>query len=114
MDTHLGPHKFTHPMRDVGRHTDAIAMCYGALEDIDNFLVWIQKAAEARETEKPEQSLAFCKWMSNPAEFPVWGWRKTFCGGSDSRIRTMEVGENRDESIGGLVACVKLGMFDFV
>ncbi|KDR71841.1 hypothetical protein GALMADRAFT_213677 [Galerina marginata CBS 339.88] len=83
-----------HPLRDLGRHTDAIAMCYGALGDVENFGLWIGKAAVARgfllkDKEKEwkegvhgrdgkevlEERLAFMKWMANPLSFPVWGWR---------------------------------------
>jgi len=66
----------SHPWRDLGRHIDAIAMCYGALADVKNFKEWILRAADARELERPEQRLAFKKWISNPMAFPVWGRRK--------------------------------------
>ena len=122
LDTHPGPGRHRHPMRDVGRHTDAIAMCYGALEDMDNFLAWISKAADAREAARPEERLAFRKWMSNPMEFPVWGWRKTCCPGKLSEVvddhETAGSGSAQEmedfSSVGGLADCVKMGMFDCI
>ncbi|KAF8193689.1 hypothetical protein BJ912DRAFT_848234 [Pholiota molesta] len=74
------------PQRDIGRHLDHIAMCYGAMEDVDNFRKWIQKALEARENLTPEQKLAFKKWLSNPISFPVWGWRQNSSGHQYSGI----------------------------
>lgn len=78
----LGPGE--HPERDVGRYKDALAMCYGALEDTENFRIWIAKVRDGRMTKKPTQSLAFNKWLSNPSSFPVWGWRRAICGGGDA------------------------------
>ncbi|KAF8152563.1 hypothetical protein B0H34DRAFT_784605 [Crassisporium funariophilum] len=92
-----------HPERDIGRHLDLIAMCYGALEDADNFRKWVERAGEARLRCRPEQRLAFQKWLSNPISFPVWGWRRAFCGG----------GEEGDK-VAGLSACVSMGVFEFV
>jgi hypothetical protein len=66
----------SHPRRDLGRHVDAIAMCYGALADVKNFKEWVVRAADARELERPEQRLAFKKWVANPMAFPAWGCRK--------------------------------------
>jgi len=66
----------SHPWRDLGRHIDAIAMCYGALADVKNFKEWVVRAADARELERPEQRLAFKKWVANPMAFPAWGYRK--------------------------------------
>ena len=66
----------SHPWRDHGRHIDAIAMCYGALADVNNFKEWVVRAADARELERPEQRLAFKKWVANPMAFPAWGCRK--------------------------------------
>ncbi|KIM37400.1 hypothetical protein M413DRAFT_273919 [Hebeloma cylindrosporum] len=68
--------KTSHPWRDLGRHIDAITMSYGALGDVDNFKEWVVRAADARELERPEQRLAFKKWVSNPMAFPAWGCRK--------------------------------------
>ncbi|KAF8809293.1 SET domain-containing protein [Phlegmacium glaucopus] len=93
-----------HPARDKGRHLDAIAMCYGALEDVDNFRVWIGRASEARS--KPDQKLVFKKWLSNPTSFPVWGWRKAFC--------EKEGGGDDDDSDATLSACVSMGMFEHI
>lgn len=80
-----------HPLRDLGRHIDAIAMCYGALEDAENFRLWISKAANARgfklnppsrndpgQRTSPnsiDERLVFVMWIANPLSFPVWGWR---------------------------------------
>lgn len=66
----------SHPWRDLGRHVDAIAMCYGALADVKNFKEWVARAADARELERPEQRLVFKKWLANPMAFPAWGCRK--------------------------------------
>lgn len=66
----------SHPWRDLGRHVDVIAMCYGALADVKSFKEWIVRAADARELERPEQRLAFKKWVANPMAFPAWGCRK--------------------------------------
>ena len=74
-----------HLTRDIVHHLDAIAICYGALEDVDNFRLWMGHVSEARlgkesNTHKPEQQkLVFSKWISNPTLFPAWGWRKVFC-----------------------------------
>jgi len=85
------------PVRNVIRHMDAIATCYGALGDADNFLKWLQAAfterghdgleflqADMKEYEVvwEKQLLVFRKWMSNPGCLPVWGWRKTRWGGT--------------------------------
>ncbi|KAF9482876.1 SET domain-containing protein [Pholiota conissans] len=64
-----------HPQRDLGRHIDKIAMCYGAMEDIVNFRAWTQKALDTREYTGHDTKLVFKKWLSNPASFPCWGWR---------------------------------------
>ena len=85
------------------RHLDTIAMCYGALEDAVNFRIWMERVCEERLRKRREHQLVFKKWLSNPTTFPVWGWRRVFCG---------KVGEREghdDES--GLSACVKMGMF---
>ncbi|KAF9003065.1 hypothetical protein BDQ17DRAFT_515781 [Cyathus striatus] len=65
-----------HPDLDVGRHCDAIAMCYGALEDTDNFILWIKHVKEMHIVWQPDRAPVFKKWISNPSSFPVWGWRK--------------------------------------
>ena len=70
----------SHPWRDLGRHIDVIAMCYGALADVKNFKEWIVRAADARELERPEQRLAFKKWVANPMAFPAWGSRRKRMG----------------------------------
>lgn len=41
-----------------------------------NFKEWVVRAADARELERPEQRLAFKKWIGNPMAFPAWGCRK--------------------------------------
>ncbi|CAA7263838.1 unnamed protein product [Cyclocybe aegerita] len=120
LDTHpgSGPGHRGHPHRDVARHIDAIAMCYGALEDADNFLIWIKRAAAAREMGDPEQKLVFSKWMSNPMSFPVWGWRKAFCAGDAEEVKRlskdMDSGAEKDDSTVGLAACIQMGMFGFI
>lgn len=62
------------------RHVDAIAMCYGALEDAGMFRAWVTRVREVKLRMSPSQAIVFAKWLSNPLTFPVWGWRKTFCG----------------------------------
>ena len=97
-----------HPTRDMDiKHLDAIAMCYGALEDVDNFRKWMERVSEVRSRVKPNQKLVFSKWLSNPATFPVWGWRRVFCG---------EEGDasSEQDSDSGLSTCVSMGMFDFI
>ncbi|RDB22322.1 SET domain-containing protein 5 [Hypsizygus marmoreus] len=65
---------------DREKHVDAIAMCYGALEDVERFKTWTARVCDAKVRENPSQALVFSKWLSNPMTFPAWGWRKTFCG----------------------------------
>ena len=74
---------------DCYHHIDVIAMCYAALEDADNFKLWIRKAAEARglvlgtpsvPVSRPgldsgNERLAFANWLANPMSFPIWAWR---------------------------------------
>jgi hypothetical protein len=84
--------------RDISKHLDAITMCYGALEDMDNFQMWMERVREMRlRNNKPEQELVLNKWLSNPELFPVWGWRRVFCGEFEGDV--------------GLAACVSMGMF---
>ena len=89
----------------IGKHLDAIAMCYGALEDVDNFRMWMERVSEVRSRVKPEQKLVFSKWLLNPTKFPVWGWRKVFCGEERGG------GEEEDSSDSELSSCVSMGMF---
>lgn len=77
-------------------------MCYGALEDVDQFRLWMGRVSEVRMRNKPEQKLVFDKWLSNPTSFPVWGWRRAFCG------------DGEDGEDDGLSACVSMGMFEFI
>ena len=92
-----------HPARDISKHLDAIAMCYGALEDVDNFRMWMERVSEVRSRVKPEQKVVFSKWLSKPTTFPVWGWRRAFCG---------EEGDGEEDSDSGLSSCVSMGMFE--
>ena len=95
-----------HPTRDMDiKHLDAIAMCYGALEDVDNFRKWMERLSEMRSRTKPNQKLVFSKWLSNPTTFPVWGWRRAFCEeeGDTSSVQ---------DSDSALSTCVSMGMFD--
>lgn len=62
------------------KHVDAIAMCYGALEDVEMFRAWTERVREVKLRTNPSQAIVFAKWLSNPMAFPAWGWRKTFCG----------------------------------
>jgi hypothetical protein len=65
---------------DCGKHVDAIAMCYGALEDVEMFRSWTEKVRDLKVRANPKQAIVFSKWLSNPMAFPAWGWRRTFCG----------------------------------
>lgn len=65
---------------DCGKHVDAIAMCYGALEDVEMFRPWTERVRDLKVRANPKQALVFAKWLSNPIAFPAWGWRRTFCG----------------------------------
>jgi len=67
---------------DSGKHVDAIAMCYGALEDVEMFRMWTERVRELKVPANPNKALVFSKWLSNPMAFPAWGWRRTFCGSS--------------------------------
>jgi len=60
-------------------HVDAIAMCYGALEDGEMFRMWTQAVRHVKARKNPEQAVVFTKWLSDPVAFPAWGWRKAFC-----------------------------------
>ncbi|KAK0202287.1 hypothetical protein DFS33DRAFT_1384630 [Desarmillaria ectypa] len=57
------------------KHIDAIAMCYGALGDAPMFMYWTEKARELRATSYVRECVVLDRWMSDPWEFPVWGWR---------------------------------------
>lgn len=63
---------------DCGKHVDAIAMCYGALEDVEMFRPWTERVRDLKVRANPKQALVFAKWLSNPIAFPAWGWRRTF------------------------------------
>jgi len=80
------------PICNVIQHMDAIATCYGALGDADNFLKWLKAAfterghdgleflqADMKEYEVvwEKELLVFRKWMLNLGCLPVWGWKKT-------------------------------------
>ncbi|KAJ8523417.1 hypothetical protein ONZ45_g139 [Pleurotus djamor] len=56
-------------------HIDAIAMCYGALGDEEQFTSWINQVSEARVKRYPESAPVFEKWTANPQAFPLWNWR---------------------------------------
>ncbi|KAF9264285.1 SET domain-containing protein [Marasmius fiardii PR-910] len=59
------------------KHIDVIAMCYGALEDVENFRCWTERAKNASLEVKSESEMAVLeKWIEDPRRFPVWGWRK--------------------------------------
>ncbi|KAF4602088.1 hypothetical protein EYR40_005290 [Pleurotus pulmonarius] len=57
------------------KHADCIAMCAGALADVELFIEWIQKVGEIRVKRLPEQSGAFDRWLEDPTTFPIWNWR---------------------------------------
>lgn len=65
---------------EYGKHIDALGMCYGALEDTPMFKFWVERALDLRNEANPEKAVVFKKWLAVPKSFPVWGWRKTFCG----------------------------------
>jgi hypothetical protein len=69
---------------DCGKHVDAIAMCYGAMEDVEMFRSWTEKVRDLKVRTNPKQAIVFAKWLSNPMAFPAWGWRRTFCGSRGS------------------------------
>ncbi|KAG7087270.1 hypothetical protein E1B28_013249 [Marasmius oreades] len=59
------------------KHIDVIAMCFGALEDVENFRCWTERARNARMEEKTESEIAVLEtWIQDPRMFPVWGWRR--------------------------------------
>ncbi|KAF9466655.1 hypothetical protein BDZ94DRAFT_1250418 [Collybia nuda] len=62
------------------KHADAIAMCYGALEDVEMFRAWTGRARGVKLRTSTSELIVLAKWLSNPLVFPAWGWRKTFCG----------------------------------
>lgn len=62
---------------DYAGHVDAIAMCYGALGDVDKFRRWVGMVRDLRLDGQPEKGIVFAKWLSNPVTFPAWGWRKS-------------------------------------
>ena len=98
---------------DIIKHLDSIAMCYGALEDVDNFRKWMKRVSEVRSRVKPKQKLVFSKWLSNPTRFPVWGWRRVFCG-EDGDDDDDDDGMGEQDSDSGLSTCVSMGMFDSI
>ncbi|KJA20637.1 hypothetical protein HYPSUDRAFT_55954 [Hypholoma sublateritium FD-334 SS-4] len=67
-----------HEQRDLVRHLDALATCYGALADADAFRTWAQQALDARGAgARSEETHVFKQWLSNPLSFPAWGRRAT-------------------------------------
>ena len=95
------------------KHLDAIAMCYGALEDADNFRKWMERVREVRSRVNPRQKLVCSKWLSNPTTFPVWGWRRVFCGEEEDEGDATTSGSGED-SDSGLSTCVSMGMFNYI
>ncbi len=57
------------------KHTDDMAMCYAALEDIDMFKLYAQKGMEHRTGGPLEHRLVLECWLEDPSHFPVWGIR---------------------------------------
>lgn len=107
------------------KHLDAITMCYGALEDIDNFRKWMERVSEVRSRVNPKQQLVCNKWLSNPTTFPVWGWRRVFCDPGDAAAAATTTtssssssggggGGEGEDSDSGLSTCVSMGMFNFI
>ncbi|KAF9554413.1 SET domain-containing protein [Agrocybe pediades] len=71
-------------LRDVARHVDAVAMCYGALQDVENFRFWIKQSRGCRSVpndvfdhgrEGDSGLAALDRWLVDPSSFPAWGWR---------------------------------------
>ncbi|KAL0949418.1 hypothetical protein HGRIS_009479 [Hohenbuehelia grisea] len=57
------------------RHLDLLAMCYGALANVDMFVFWIQRVRAIRAQRYPEAGAAIDRWIADPRTFHVWGWR---------------------------------------
>lgn len=114
VNTHSGSGRTPHPGRDLGMHFDNLAMCYGALGDVDNFQKWIGRALESRGDERPEERIAFRKWMSNPMSFPAWACRVKSTSGDpvsqfiDSESKSAR--HSRSVSVSGLEAFQSMGM----
>ena len=59
-DDHDDHHHHHHPTSDTDtdmdiiKHLDSIAMCYGALEDVDNSRKWLERVSEGRSRVKPK------------------------------------------------------------
>ncbi|KAJ7719441.1 hypothetical protein DFH07DRAFT_761131 [Mycena maculata] len=62
---------------DYGKHLDAIAMGYGALQDVEQFRAWMWHARDARPVGRDDAARVMQKWINDPESFPVWGWRKS-------------------------------------
>ncbi|KAK7047680.1 hypothetical protein VNI00_006448 [Paramarasmius palmivorus] len=59
------------------KHIDAIAMCYGALEDVEGFRVWTDRARKLRIANGDFASLKVMeRWLEDPRSFPAWGMRR--------------------------------------
>ncbi|KAF5313924.1 hypothetical protein D9619_013083 [Psilocybe cf. subviscida] len=114
LDTYSSHGKTPHPGRDLGTHFDILAMSYGALGDVDNFQKWIGRALESRGDERPEERIAFRKWMSNPMSFPAWARRaKSRSGDPASQSSNSEpTGKRHSKSVpvSGLDAFESMGM----
>lgn len=61
---------------DYRKHVDAIAMCYGAMRDVQMFKWWARKAKKLRGESDIDQIIVLDLWLKNPECFPVWGWRR--------------------------------------
>ncbi|XP_006457099.1 hypothetical protein AGABI2DRAFT_181453 [Agaricus bisporus var. bisporus H97] len=58
----------------IDKHTEIIAMCYGALGDVMNFRNWIACVKEAKVSKGADADvrIVFNKWLANPSSFPYW------------------------------------------
>lgn len=58
----------------VDKHTEIVAMCYGALGDVTNFRNWISLVKEARVSKGADMEvrILFNKWLANPSSFSYW------------------------------------------
>ena len=108
-------HHHYHPTHDTDiKHLDAIAMCYGALEDVDNFRKWMERVSEVRSRANPRQKFICSKWLSKPTTFPVWGWRRVFCVLGEEGGDASGSSSSGGDSDSGLSTCVSMGMFNFI
>ena len=66
------------PVPDVVRHTDGVAMCFGALADMAGFRTWLRRAVGVRGGgfEGRQDSRLLEAWIKHPEAYPAWGLRR--------------------------------------